>query len=969
MGRSTSRERDRDRSRRSRSRSRSRDRDSRRSRSRSRDRHDAHRDRDRERDRDRDRERERERERERGRDAERSRYGGGPAGGPSGGYPQRPYQQQQHGAARFGAHAAAAAVPASYGHQMHASAAAANGGAAAAAAKNASFLRFQQALEQHNAARDQPALVNAAALAKEAAVTRSTGSAADASAASAAASSSGAAAASSTGGKKAALETLEQLARKKLSDEAASVAQLKPVYLSKAERQAAALAKLEERRRETEAQAEKQAAHMQAFLDAARREKEEAREAAQRAARKAAEDRERKRDDDAKKRAAGPGGGNPAQSVHANNLTLEREIERGRERELELIRNHYLGVKDPSTRKVHIPASQKFKFNFDWNARDDTAVDTNALYKHRHEAAALYGRGFVGGVDRKEQRKKNNFYEELVQHRLKSGEPLGAAKLDAELLAQAVKDEPMAAAGVEEGEISGGGGMSSALAAMQARASEKALAREEREQRKAREAEKKNRHWSEKPLLEMEERDWRIFKEDFSISTRGAKVPNPLRYWREAGLPVDLMRALDQAGYKDPTPIQRAAIPIGLQCRDVIGIAETGSGKTCAFLVPMLVYIAKQPQITAATAAEGPYALIMAPTRELAQQISSECDKFSAYMRIRNVCVVGGLSIEEQAFKLREGTEIIIGTPGRLFDVIQKRYLALNVCNYIVLDEADRMIDAGFESQIQAVMDQMPSSNLRPESEEGLEAAAAADGGPDEGEHPDQGRYRQTIMFSATMPPRVEALAKKYLRHPVFISVGDREKAASRVEQRVEWLTSEGAKRGRLLELVQQSEMPLIIFTNLKKNCDSITKWLSGIGIGSVSLHGSKSQDDRMSALAAFKAGEVPVLVATDVAGRGLDVQGVKHVINYDLPDNRDGGGIEKYTHRIGRTGRAGLTGLATSFLLETDTDIMYDLANILRASNQPIPPQLAKHEAALMPPGSVSQGAPKPKGVQYSNR
>jgi ATP-dependent RNA helicase DDX23/PRP28 len=331
--------------------------------------------------------------------------------------------------------------------------------------------------------------------------------------------------------------------------------------------------------------------------------------------------------------------------------------------------------------------------------------------------------------------------------------------------------------------------------------------------------------------------------------------------------------------------------------------------------------------------------------------------------------VVGGLSIEEQAFKLREGTEIIIGTPGRLFDVIQKRYLALNVCNYIVLDEADRMIDAGFESQIQAVMDQMPSSNLRPESEEGLETAAAADGGPDEGDHPDQGRYRQTIMFSATMPPRVEALAKKYLRHPVFISVGDREKAASRVEQRVEWLTSEGAKRGRLLELVQQSEMPLIIFTNLKKNCDSITKWLSGIGIGSVSLHGSKSQDDRMSALAAFKAAEVPVLVATDVAGRGLDVQGVKHVINYDLPDNRDGGGIEKYTHRIGRTGRAGLTGLATSFLLETDTDIMYDLANILRASNQPIPPQLAKHEAALMPPGSVSQGAPKPKGVQYSNR
>jgi ATP-dependent RNA helicase DDX23/PRP28 len=293
------------------------------------------------------------------------------------------------------------------------------------------------------------------------------------------------------------------------------------------------------------------------------------------------------------------------------------------------------------------------------------------------------------------------------------------------------------------------------------------------------------------------------------------------------------------------------------------------------------------------------------------------------------------------------------------------------------LFQADRMIDVGFEAQIKAVMDQMPSSNLRPEGDEGLmdgedgasaaasssaAAAAAAPGMDMEDGAPRV--YRQTIMFSATMPPKVEALSKQYLRHPVFIQVGDRQKGASRVEQRVEWITSEQAKKRRLVDLASQSELPLIIFANLKVNVDSICRWLAEINLGSVALHGSKSQEDRMSALAAFKAGTVPVLVATDVAGRGLDVQGVKHVINYDMP-----GDIEKYTHRIGRTGRAGHSGLATSFLLETDEAIFYDLANMLRASNQPVPPQLAQHESSKQKPGTVSESGPPKQKIQYSNR
>ena len=986
-----------------RSRSRSRERDyggrssSRRSRSRSRSRERSHRERDSRDSRD---ERDRgssDRGQDRGQQQQQQRYGAPPPAGYRPAYHAPTSRFNDPRAAPAGA--AASSVPASYGHQPPAASASASASAPAADHKNESFLRFQQALQMHNAARQQPTMVNAqaATAAKQAATAAYYNSTPNPTAANsyastpsvAAAAGTGAAAASSA--KKIPLASLEELARQKKLDDAAALsssaaAALKPVFLTKAERQAAALAKLAERQQEAQAQAAKQAEHMKQFLDAAARDKQEAREAAQRAVRKAAEERDRKREDDAKRRAGGPGGGNPALAVHANNLSDARELERGRERELELIRNHYLGVKDPTQRKVHIPASQKFKFNFDWNARDDTGVDTNALYKHKHEVVALYGRGFQGGVDRKEQKKKHNFYDELVQHRLQNGE-VGAGVREeyeeseqetSQRLHAAVKNEPM---DTDQGHSAAASAslahMSAASLAMK---SEKTRAREEREEKRAKEFERKNRHWSEKPLLEMEERDWRIFKEDFSISTRGTKVPNPLRYWKEAVLPDNLMRALEQAGYKEPTPIQRTAIPIGLQCRDVIGIAETGSGKTCAFLVPMLVYIAKQPQITQATAAEGPYALIMAPTRELAQQIGEECDKFSRYMNIRNVCAVGGLDKETQGSELAKGVEVLIGTPGRLYDLINSRLLVLNRCNYIVLDEADRMVDIGFESQIRSVMDHMASSNLRPEdedpeveSEEQMQQEymrrqqQMLDGGDDASASSSAGSaparvYRMTMLFSATMPPRVEALAKAYLRHPVLISVGDRSKAASRVEQRVEWITSEGAKKNRLLELVQQSETPIIIFANLKQHCDSIHRWLSAIGMGSEVLHGSKSQIDRMTALANFKEGKVPVLVATDVAGRGLDVQGVKHVINYDMSTD-----IEKYTHRIGRTGRAGLTGLSTTFLLESDVDVMYDLTQILRASNQPVPPQLAAHEASKFKPGTVPQDGPsKPKGGGY---
>jgi len=246
------------------------------------------------------------------------------------------------------------------------------------------------------------------------------------------------------------------------------------------------------------------------------------------------------------------------------------------------------------------------------------------------------------------------------------------------------------------------------------------------------------------------------------------------------------------------------------------------------------------------------------------------------------------------------------------------------------------MIDLNFEPQILRILDMMPSSNLRPENPELIDEKKV---------------YRQTIMFSATMPLKVEMLAKKYLRQAVFISIGDRKgKVNTRIEQRVEWMT-EGNKRRRLLELLTTEEAPFIVFSNSKKQCDNLAKILDAEGHRCMVIHGGKIQEQREANLDSFKAGEVDVLIATDVVGRGIDIQGVRHVINYDMPAS-----IDKYTHRIGRTGRAGLTGIATSFLTNEDTEIMYDLKEMLRTSGTTIPAELARHDAAQQKPGSVSK-------------
>ncbi|CAL9216522.1 unnamed protein product [Arabidopsis halleri] len=419
----------------------------------------------------------------------------------------------------------------------------------------------------------------------------------------------------------------------------------------------------------------------------------------------------------------------------------------------------------------------------------------------------------------------------------------------------------------------------------------------------------REKHWSEKKLEEMSERDWRIFKEDFDISYKGSKIPHPMRSWKET-------------------------IPLGLEQRDVIGISQTGSGKTAAFVLPMLAYISRLPPMREENQTEGPYALVMAPIRELAHQIEEETVKFARYLGFKATSITGGESIEKQALKLSQGCEIVIATPGRLLDCLERRYVVLNQCNYLVLDEADRMIDMGFEPQVAEVLDAMPSSYLKPEKEdEELEEKKI---------------YRTTYMFSATMLPSVERLARKYLRNPVVVTIGETTKF---ITQQVV-MTKESDKFSRLKKLIDDlgDDKTAIVFVNTRNKVDYIVKNLEKLARCRVTtLHAGKSQEQRDYSLEEFKKKRFNVLVTTDVLGRGLDILDLAQVINYDMPNTMD-----LYTHRIGRTGRAGKTGVATTFLTLEDKDVFYGLKQKLIECNSLVPPELARHEASKFKPGTV---------------
>lgn len=563
--------------------------------------------------------------------------------------------------------------------------------------------------------------------------------------------------------------------------------------------------------------------------------------------------------------------------------------------EAQLTRQRYMGA-DTNTSKFSAKNKRRRttekKFNFEWNTEEDTSPDYNPIYQARAESS-FFGRGRLGGfADDGNDTSAKQFARAIEERDPEAGKIRAAEILDMERRRR------------EEG---GRNGI--------------------------------DKHWSEKKLDQMRERDWRIFKEDFNIATRGGSIPNPMRSWSESGLPQRLLQIVDQAGYKEPSAVQRAAIPIALQSRDLIGVAVTGSGKTAAFLLPLLVYISELPPLNDMTKNDGPYAIILAPTRELAQQIEIEAKKFATPLGFTCVSIVGGHSIEGQSYNMRDGAEIIIATPGRLVDCIERRVLVLNQCCYIIMDEADRMIDMGFGEDVNKILDALPVSNEKPDTEDAENGALMSrpTGSKD--------LYRQTMMYTATMPTAVERIARKYLRRPAIVTIGNLGEAVDTVEQRVEFVGGEDKRKKRLNEILHSREFapPIIVFVNVKRNCDMVARDIQRTGYSAVTLHGSKTQDQREAALASLRNGQTEVLVATDLAGRGIDVPDVSLVVNFNMATN-----IESYTHRVGRTGRAGKTGVAITFLGSEDNDVMYDLKQMIsKSAISRVPEELRRHEAA----------------------
>lgn len=387
---------------------------------------------------------------------------------------------------------------------------------------------------------------------------------------------------------------------------------------------------------------------------------------------------------------------------------------------------------------------------------------------------------------------------------------------------------------------------------------------------------------------------------DVHITAGTPSAPAPVESFEDMCLNPSIMKDIIFHDYSTPTPIQAQAMPVALSGRDLLGCAETGSGKTAAFSIPMIQHCLAQPPIRHG---DGPLALVLAPTRELAQQIEKEVKAFSRSLEsFRTAIVVGGTNIAEQRSELRAGVEIVVATPGRFIDHLQQGNSSLSRISFVVLDEADRMLDMGFEPQIREVMRNLP-------------------------------KRHQTLLFSATMPEEIEALAQEYLNKPVQVKVGKVSSPTANVSQVLEKVTEE-EKTDRLMALLveessqaEKSGQPLpltIVFVERKTRCDEVSDALVAQGLHAVALHGGRSQVEREAALREFRSGSTNILVATDVASRGLDVTGVSHVVNLDLPK-----AMEDYVHRIGRTGRAGTSGRATSFYTERD---MFLVAHIRKA-------------------------------------
>ncbi|XP_037562267.1 putative ATP-dependent RNA helicase Pl10 isoform X2 [Dermacentor silvarum] len=416
--------------------------------------------------------------------------------------------------------------------------------------------------------------------------------------------------------------------------------------------------------------------------------------------------------------------------------------------------------------------------------------------------------------------------------------------------------------------------------------------------------------------------------EDIPVEATGDDAPKHIGSFDDCSLTEIIRMNIELAHYTSPTPVQKHAIPIILSKRDLMACAQTGSGKTAAFLVPILNQVFEEgppknvpaPHRYSSRPKQYPLALILSPTRELACQIYEEACKFAYRSRVRPCVVYGGADPVQQMKDLDRGCHLLVATPGRLVDMMERGKVSLELVRYLVLDEADRMLDMGFEPQIRRIVleDNMPPVG-----------------------------QRQTLMFSATFPKKVQELARKFLDNYIFLAVGRVGSTSENITQKVVWV-EEHDKRSFLLDLLNAaglrngghataSDSLTLSFVETKKGADSLEHFLLKEGYPVTSIHGDRTQREREEALWSFRTGRTPILVATAVAARGLDIPNVKHVINFDLPSD-----IEEYVHRIGRTGRVGNLGLATSFFNEKNRNMALDLVELITETKQELPDWLA---------------------------
>ncbi|GAB4850058.1 DEAD-box ATP-dependent RNA helicase 35 [Ancistrocladus abbreviatus] len=415
------------------------------------------------------------------------------------------------------------------------------------------------------------------------------------------------------------------------------------------------------------------------------------------------------------------------------------------------------------------------------------------------------------------------------------------------------------------------------------------------------------------PIRRMSKRKCEATRKKWHIIVDGEDIPPPIKNFKDMRFPEPILKKLKEKGIVQPTPIQVQGLPVILSGRDMIGIAFTGSGKTLVFVLPLIMVALQEEVMMPIVPGEGPFVLVVCPSRELAKQTHEVVEQFLATLReagypeLRPLLCIGGVDMRSQVEIVKKGVHIVVATPGRLKDMLAKKRMNLDNCRFLCLDEADRLVDLGFEDDIREVFDHFKAQ-------------------------------RQTVLFSATMPTKIQNFARSALVKPVIVNVGRAGAANLDVIQEVEYVKQE-AKIVYLLECLQKTPPPVLIFCENKADVDDIHEYLLLKGVEAVAIHGGKDQEEREHAIASFKAGKKDVLVATDVASKGLDFPDIQHVINYDMPAE-----IENYVHRIGRTGRCGKTGIATTFINRNQSETtLLDLKHLLQEAKQRIPPVLAE--------------------------